>query len=159
MVSIQCKQTLAHYDVLSFNCQYISNCTAHSCSYLGDSGNLLAHYAGSYRFHQRLSLRTDNIEVKERFTVKQTLQVFGKGKWFYERFTATKKLYSIKPLVIKYLSCHFKVVISTWQLSYCSELLGRKKAKQRALIPQYIQGTTANQLRTEIKNPEYQEAL
>ena len=71
-----------------------------------DSGNLLAHAAIDAEFHERLGVPFENTKIWARAANKQSLDILGVICGIYLRFPNIVKVFLVKPLVVKNLSCN-----------------------------------------------------
>ena len=73
------------------------------------SGNLLAHAAIDAEFHERLGVSFENTKIRAGAANKQPLEIQGISRGIYLRFPNITKVFLVKPLVVKNLSCNLNL--------------------------------------------------
>ena len=76
---------------------------------LPDSGNLLAHAAINAEFYEKLGIPTEATKIRARAANKQELEIQGILRGIYLRFPNVAKMFFIKPLVVRNLSCNLNL--------------------------------------------------
>ena len=74
-----------------------------------DSGNLLAHAAIDAEFHKRLGVPLEKTKIWAQAGSKPSLEILGNSRGIYLRFPNIKKMFLVKPLVVKNLSCNLNL--------------------------------------------------
>ena len=76
---------------------------------LPDSGNLLAHAAIDAEFHEKLGIATEATKIQARATNKKALEIQVISRGIYLRFPNVAKIFFMKPLVVRNLSCNLNL--------------------------------------------------
>ena len=76
---------------------------------LPELGNLLAHAAIDANFHNMLEIPLEDTKIIAQAANKQALEILGVSQGICIRFPNITKMFLIKPLVVRNLSCHLNL--------------------------------------------------
>ena len=76
---------------------------------LPDSGNLWMHAVINAEFHEKLGVPVEDTKIQARAANQQTLEVQGVSKGIYQEFPNISKIFFVRPLVVRHLSCNLNL--------------------------------------------------
>ena len=76
---------------------------------LPDSGNLLTRTVINAEFHKRLGIPMENTKLRARAANQQALEVQGVSKGIYLKFSNISKIFFVKPLVVRNITCNLNL--------------------------------------------------
>ena len=74
-----------------------------------DSENLLVRAAIDSEFHARLGIPIEDTKIQARAANKQSLEIQGVSQGIYLKFPNIAKVFFVKPLVVRNLSCNLNL--------------------------------------------------